>query len=363
MSSACSARACWAAIEACRKYFPTGLPRLGELLGLPQGGQPPPDQQLVPPRAVLRLQQDRLAVLVEPGADPGTLDLQQRLQSEHLGLVGSERGQHAREPHRLARQVGAHPVLPRGGRVALVEDQVDDGHDVVESPGPLGPRGQLELGVSRGQCLLGSRDALAHGGFGGQEPTGDLGRGESSDQSQRQCGPGLGSQGGMAGQEDEPQDVVLDVVDLAVEVGHLVLLSPSDVFELRDLAAQVVRAPEVVDGAPLRDGHQPRDRVLRDAGRGPLLQRGHECVLGQVLGQVDVPGHPGESADEAGRFGPPRGEDGLGRVICSGLCRHRASVVSPGQSPGASGPVEIWRRVEITVTSGQYFACSSANSR
>ena len=143
----------------------------------------------------------------------------------------------------------------------------------------------------------------------------------------------------MAGQEDEPQDVVLDVVDLAVEVGHLLLLSAAGVFELRDLAAQVVGAPEVVDAAPLRGGHQPRDRVLRDAGRGPLLERGHECVLRQVLGELHVAGHPGEGADEAGRLGPPRGDDGLGRVIRTGLCRHEASVVSPVQSPGASGPV------------------------
>ncbi len=195
-----------------------------------------------------------------------------------------------------------------------------------------------------------------------QEPAGDLGGGESSDQAQRQRGPGLGGQGGVAGQEDEPQDVVLDVVDLGVEVGHLLLLSPAGMLELRDLAAKVVRAPEVVDAAPLRGGHQPRDRVLRDAGGGPLLERGHECVLRQVLGELHITGHPGEGADEAGRLGPPRGEDGLGRVIRTGLCRHDASVVSPVQSPGASGPVEIWRRVEITVTSGQYFACSSANS-
>ena len=166
----------------------------------------------------------------------------------------------------------------------------------------------------------------------------------------------------MAGQEDEPEDVVLDVVDLAVEVGHLLLLSPAGVLELRDLAAKAVGAPEVVDAAPLRGGHQPRDRVLRYAGRGPLLERGHECVLRQVLGELHVTGHPGESADEAGRLGPPRGDDGLARVIRTGLCRHEASVVRPVQSPGSSGPVEIWRRVEITVTSGQYFACSSANS-
>ena len=58
-----------------------------------------------------------------------------------------------------------------------------------------------------------------------------------------------------------------------------------------------------------------------------------------------------------------RRDDGLARVIRPGLRRHAASVVTSAQAPGASGPVEIWRSVEITVTSGQYFACSSANSR
>jgi hypothetical protein len=167
----------------------------------------------------------------------------------------------------------------------------------------------------------------------------------------------------MAGQEDQPQDVVLDVVDLAVEVGHLLLPSPTGMLELGDLAAEPLGAPEVVDAAAFRGGHQPPDRVRRDIGCRPLLERGHECVLGEVLGEPHITGHPGESADEAGRLGPPRGEDGPGRVIGTGLCRHDASVVSPVQSPGASGPVEIWRRVEITVTSCQYFACSSANSR
>src|SRR4051794_5250460 len=167
----------------------------------------------------------------------------------------------------------------------------------------------------------------------------------------------------MAGQEDEPQDVVLDVVHLAEEVGHLLLLTSVGVLQLRDLVTHAGRAPKVVDAASLRDGHQPRTRVLRDPGRWPLLERCHECVLRQVLGEVHIPGHPGQSTDEAGRLGPPRGEDSIGRVIRSGLCRNDASVVSPVQASGASGPVEIWRIVEITVTSGQYFACSSANSR
>ena len=146
-------------------------------------------------------------------------------------------------------------------------------------------------------------------------------------------------------------------------------------FELRDLAAEDVGTPEVIDSAPLRGGHQPRDRVVRDARGRPLLERSDEGVLRQVLGEAHIAGHPGEGTDEAGRLGPPGGVDGLARIIGTGLCRHHASVVSPvsawirrslpqraqdrriqGHSPGASGPVEIWRRVEITVISGQYFA-------
>ena len=161
----------------------------------------------------------------------------------------------------------------------------------------------------------------------------------------------------------ESEDVVLDVVDLGVEVGHVRLLPTTGVLELRELVMKDVGAPEVIDGSSLGDGHQPPAGFSGTPARRPLLERGHERVLRQVLGESDITRHPREGADEAGRVGPPRGDDGLGRVIRTGLRRHDASVVSPLQAPGASGPVEIWRMVEITVTSGQYFACSSANSR
>ena len=68
-------------------------------------------------------------------------------------------------------------------------------------------------------------DPLAHGGLGGQEAPGDLAGGQAPHQAERERCPGLRGQGGVAGQEDEAQDVVLDVVDLGVEVGHLLLLS------------------------------------------------------------------------------------------------------------------------------------------
>ena len=113
--------------------------------------------------------------------------------------------------------------------------------------------------------------------------------------SQRERGPGLGRQSRVAGQEDEPEYVVLDVVDLALDVGHRLLLSPSGMFDLCNLAAEDVGTPEVIDHAPLRRGHQPRDRVVRDARGRPLPKRSDEGVLRQVLGEDHIAGHPGRA--------------------------------------------------------------------
>ena len=46
--------------------------------------------------------------------------------------------------------------------------------------------------------------------------------------------------------------------------------------------------------------------VGRDAVAGPLLERGHEGVLGEVLGEREVSGHPGEGADQDGPTRPAR---------------------------------------------------------
>ena len=57
------------------------------------------------------------------------------------------------------------------------------------------------------------------------------------------------------------------------------------------------RSPaQQVDRAMLRGGHQPGARVVRDARLRPLLERGDERVLRQVLGQADVAHHPREPA-------------------------------------------------------------------
>ena len=111
----------------------------------------------------------------------------------------------------------------------------------------------------------------------------------------------------MAGEEHQAEHVVLDVVDGGVEVGHVDLLEP--VSDFGGTAAQGLRAPEVVDGAALRDGHQPGARVPWYAGFRPLLQRGDQSVLREILGKPEVVSHPGQTGDEPGRLVAPNGRD------------------------------------------------------
>jgi hypothetical protein len=62
----------------------------------------------------------------------------------------------------------------------------------------------------------------------------------------------------------------------------------------------------------LGGGHEPGARVLRDARLLPLLERGDEGILGQILGKADIAHDTHETADEPGRFDSP---DGVNRAM------------------------------------------------
>ncbi len=198
-------------------------------------------------------------------------------------------------------------------------------------------------------------------GLGAQVGAGDLGRGQPADQAEGQGRSGLRAQRRVAGQEDQPEDVVLDVVDLRVEIGHGCLVEGLGAGQLVGLATQVLRAAELVDAPPPGRGHQPPGGVGGDAVLRPLLQGRDQGVLGQVLGQADVPGHPGERRDEAGRLGPPRRGDRLGGEVRL-RPGHAGQTTEPQASVASGGPSATCRMVATIWHSGQYVACSWANS-
>src|SRR3989454_12248744 len=71
-----------------------------------------------------------------------------------------------------------------------------------------------------------------------------------------------------------------------------------------------------------RGPHEPRARPLGHAFGGPLLERGNEGVLCELLGRPDVADDASQPGDEPGRLDPP---DRFDRAMRLGGCRLAAT--------------------------------------
>ena len=106
----------------------------------------------------------------------------------------------------------------------------------------------------------------------------------------------------MAGNENEPEQVIADViVDRGFQTSHGGLL-PGIGFasQFFMLTLEKFCATEGVDGTMLRRGHEPGARIIRDARLWPTLESGDECILCEVFGEADVTHHARESGDKPG---------------------------------------------------------------
>ena len=111
----------------------------------------------------------------------------------------------------------------------------------------------------------------------------------------------------MTGGEDEPEHLVADiVVERGVEVGHGLLLLRHVGGDDIVLAREHPAAAQVIQGAVLGARHQPGAGLFRNAGDRPVLERGDQGFLRQVLGQRHVAQHPRQAGDQPGLFDPPR---------------------------------------------------------
>ncbi len=256
------------------------------------------------------------------------LQLHQRDQPVHLRLGRSQPGEHPPEPQRLDAQSGPHPVPARGGRVPLVEDQVHHlGHR-------RQPRRQLRPGRHRErhplprQGRLRPGDALRHRRFRRQERPRDLGGGQPAQQPQRQRHPRRHRQHRVAGGEHQPQPVVADVVVHTRHDGvdvrpHRRRPGGRVPPHLVQPALPPLPFPQRVHRAPFAHRRQPRPRIVRHPGGGPLLQRRHQRVLRQFLGQADVVRDPGQGGRHTRRLDAPHRLDRTAGV------RHGAQHSSP----------------------------------
>jgi hypothetical protein len=93
-----------------------------ELFSARERGESAADEQLIPPRAVLVEQQDRLARRADTRAQTRRLNLHQGHESVNLRLCGGELREDAAEAQPLLAERGSDPVFARRRGVSLVEN-------------------------------------------------------------------------------------------------------------------------------------------------------------------------------------------------------------------------------------------------
>ena len=99
------------------------------------------------------------------------------------------------------------------------------------------------------------------------------------------------------------------VVERGVEIGHGLLLLRHIGGDDVVFAGKHPVSPHMVQGAILGARHQPSTGFLRNARHRPMLERGEQGFLRQILGKRHVAQHPRQARDQPGLFDPPDRED------------------------------------------------------
>ena len=306
----------------------------------------------------------------------------------YLRLRREQLGEDATEPERLLDQLGPDPVIAGGRRVALVEDEVDRLEHGGEAVGELVALGDLEGHARLRQCALRAHDPLRDRRLRDQVGAGDLPGRQAGEQAQGERDPRVGREHGVAGREDEAQEIVVErIVDLGLEIGVLDLAVDLDLApQFPRLSLVDLGSAQAIDRPVLGRAHEPGARVVRDARLRPLLESGNERLLRQVLGDTDVAHDPRQAGDQTRRLDPPNGIDRTvdiarrhadrrrraGYWLASTCARSRASCSrnsgvnsSPKSSASKTGristtpscPVGFGMRLTHSIASSRDFTC------
>ena len=268
-------------------------------------GRPLADPSRVPARAVLAVERDEAAALVDPRAAARVVQQHQREQPVDLGVVGHQPREQPAEPDRLAAQLAADEPVALGRAVALVEDQV---HDLQHAGQPVGQRlvrRHAIRDVRVRDLALRARQPLPHRRLRDEERARDLAGGQAAERAERQRDARRERERRMAAGEDQAQAVVRHGAVVGV---HVVLLGvqPGELREPVDAIGRRPLAPEPVDRLPPRRDREPGARVARDAVARPGCDRRGERILDRVLGELEVAGVADRGREHRGALLAPR---------------------------------------------------------
>src|SRR5277367_527672 len=165
------------------------------------------------------------------------------------------------------------------------------------------------------------------------------------------------------------------IVESRFEVrhGHLFLFQFASEFCVFTFEPGV--AAEVINGTMFGCSHQPGARIIRNARLRPLLDRRHQSVLREILGNPDVPHNSHQASDQARRLDSPdrvnRAMDSRGVLVAMWigsrhsyrshhLCSIRATGLRvPTYLQGKSFGPNICRTSVSPSHPGQCFLCNS----
>ncbi len=254
------------------------------------------DHVLLPQRTVLLVQQDQLTSGRDPRRAPGLVQQHQRQQAHHLRL-GQQLQQQVAQADGFAGQLISGQLGAHGGRVALVEYQVDHPQHALQALGQFTQLRHLIGNPGVADLRLGAHDALGDGGRADQPGPGDFLGAQVADLAQGQRHLGIGRQCRVAAGEDQAQAVILHILDAPVVLFQLLQLA-----EQRRLGSRETRpSAQGIDRLEAADRHQPGPGVVGHASVLPALDGHEEGLVQRLFGQVEIP----QQADQGGED-PPR---------------------------------------------------------
>ena len=155
------------------------------------------------------------------------------------GSCGRELGEDAAEAQRFVAEGGPHPVVAGGGGIALVEDQVDDLEHRRERGVALRAARHFEGDLRIGQRALGAHDALRDRSARGRGRRARSRRRQSTDSRRVSATRASVEQHRVTGGEDQPQQIVADVVvERRLEIGRVGSCGPRLASELARTCAR-----------------------------------------------------------------------------------------------------------------------------
>ena len=269
----------------------------------------------------------------------GVVEQHQREQAECLGLVGHQGTQGAGEADGLGGQALADQILARCCRVALVEQEIEDGQHGARAVHQLMRRWHPERDARVAHLLLGPGQALRHRRLGHEERPRDLCGRQAREGPQRERDLRLERQSGVATGEHEPQPVVRHVRRVVGEpAGRFVgCAHRGHLLQLR--SAQLASAQNVEGAVP---GHrrEPGAGAARDAVAGPTLGRPREGILRALLGKVPVTGDPDEGGHHTAPLVTERAGDG-GLDVGGYISQIGLTSTQPVRAPGSRAATSI----------------------